>query len=674
MMFTTKMKYVTAVVLDKDVEAVTRELLSDGVLHFVNITEVSSGLKNKVSSVTPHISLTRIAELKKRIESFLNMIGILPEKEKALDISQLSTVDLEQSEKEIDKLSGAVQGIRNRQKSVQQEILKLEDIKRQIELFGDIRSSLKARSHFSFLNVQTGIIPETRLEDFNTEFKALPSVVLNFHTEHGQSSVLLITMKRDDGRVNTLLAKYGWVDAEIDQEMDGMKENVVSDLDSKLKNYSKEQQDLHDESFKLIKEKSNILQSLWANLRMNELYYKIQSYFSKTSRTVIFSGWLPAGKVAALEKGIEKATQGICYMEWSNPEKLEKEEKIKVKVPVQLKNPKFLAPFQMLVKNYAIPEYGTIDPTPFVAVAYLIMFGLMFGDAGHGLVLFCIGLLGMIFFKNISRNTYNLLKLISYCGVSAIGAGVLFGSYFGMEWLPPLWFNYHAVVLGHVPDNNMIHDIYGILLITLYFGIGVIFVGLILNWVNLVRQKKWLRLFLDKTGLLGGWVYGGGIYIGYYFMTQNGKLPDDTILLLLAFIPMLLFLLKPVLSFFIKKSETHHSQFTVFTLIDFFMEWIVGLLEVFGGYLANTLSFMRVAGLGIAHASLMVAFFQIAEMTKSPIFSLVVLIFGNILVIALEGLSAGIQSLRLNYYEFFSKYFSGTGEAYTPVSLSTSQD
>ena len=109
------------------------------------------------------------------------------------------------------------------------------------------------------------------------------------------------------------------------------------------------------------------------------------------------------------------------------------------------------------------------------------------------------------------------------------------------------------------------------------------------------------------------------------------------------------------------------------------MEWIVEILEIFSGYLANTLSFMRVAGLGIAHVSLMIAFFEIARMvgvsepgspdTVYSFWSILILIFGNILVIALEGLSAGIQSLRLNYYEFFSKYFSGTGIAYTPISI-----
>jgi len=100
------------------------------------------------------------------------------------------------------------------------------------------------------------------------------------------------------------------------------------------------------------------------------------------------------------------------------------------------------------------------------------------------------------------------------------------------------------------------------------------------------------------------------------------------------------------------------------------MEWFVELLEIFSGYLSNTLSFMRVAGLGIAHVCLMISFFTIAGMT-SGIASILILILGNILVICLEGLSAGIQALRLNYYEFFTKFFHGTGQLYTPISLNS---
>ena len=100
------------------------------------------------------------------------------------------------------------------------------------------------------------------------------------------------------------------------------------------------------------------------------------------------------------------------------------------------------------------------------------------------------------------------------------------------------------------------------------------------------------------------------------------------------------------------------------------MHWIVELLEIFSGYLSNTLSFMRVAGLGIAHACLMIAFFTLADMT-SGIFAWFILIIGNLMVISLEGISAGIQALRLNYYEFFTKFFHGTGKLHTPISLNS---
>ena len=121
-----------------------------------------------------------------------------------------------------------------------------------------------------------------------------------------------------------------------------------------------------------------------------------------------------------------------------------------------------------------------------------------------------------------------------------------------------------------------------------------------------------------------------------------------------------------------EEPEQAAKPFNPLITLNWLMYWVVELLEIFSGYLANTLSFMRVAGLGIAHVSLMIAFFTIAEMT-SGIFSIVILILGNILVLGLEGLSAGVQALRLNYYEFFTKFFHGTGKLYTPISLSSNQ-
>jgi V/A-type H+-transporting ATPase subunit I len=263
------------------------------------------------------------------------------------------------------------------------------------------------------------------------------------------------------------------------------------------------------------------------------------------------------------------------------------------------------------------------------------------------------------------------MKLVIWCGGAAVLAGVMFGSYFGMGLLPPLWFNYHAIIAGH-RGSGFVKDIYSILLIAIWFGISVIALGLVLNWINCSRKRDWFRLVFDKGGLIGGWIYGVGIYSAFYFAQRAYKqLPPGNFLFFLIGLPVLILGLKAPLEFFRHKG---HKRFQPSTLIDWAMEWIVEILEIFSGYLANTLSFMRVAGLGIGHVSLMIAFFAIAGMMRGPgggftIWSYLILVAGNLLVIALEGLAAGIQSLRLNYYEFFSKYFSGSGKAYQPISL-----
>ena len=392
---------------------------------------------------------------------------------------------------------------------------------------------------------------------------------------------------------------------------------------------------------------------------------------------MIFSGWLPAKKKRSIVSSISHATSGRCYLEWYEPEKDKTAEELKPAVPVQFQNPKFLAPFQMLVTNFGVPEYGTIDPTPFVMISYLGMFGLMFADVGQGAVLALIGILGMFFFKGKKEAWQNLSKLMIWCGVSSMITGVLFGSYFGMAWAKPLWFDFHGIISGHPHKQSYINDIYDILSITIYFGIAIIGCGLLFNWINLGVKQRWLELFLDKGGLLGGWIYFGGIYVARYMILHDYRgLPGIETIFWSVGLPALLFFSKGPYHFAQARKKNPEKRFTLMTPFDFAMQWIVELLEIFAGYLSNTLSFMRVAGLGIAHASLMISFYEIARMAKGGAveaavtpWALLIIIIGNVLVIGLEGLTAGIQALRLNYYEFFTKFFRGNGKIFEPVSL-----
>jgi len=326
----------------------------------------------------------------------------------------------------------------------------------------------------------------------------------------------------------------------------------------------------------------------------------------------------------------------------------------------------------MLVSNFGIPRYGTIDPTPFVMPIYLAMFGLMFADLGQGLILVALGMLGVSFLRRRAdrQGYYQLSWLIVWCGLSSIFFGLLFGSVFGLVLFRPLWFDFHGIIAGHQASGSTVRDVYDVLGITIYFGIAVIAIGLLFNWVNIIRAREWMELLFNKGGILGGWIYAGGVYTAFYFVSRDySRFPSATSLFLLVGLPaILLFLKEPCHYFRHEGGSLDERRGPATAALDALMKWAVELLEIFSGYLSNTLSFMRVAGLGIAHVCLMISFFALAEMT-SGVASILILVLGNVLVIALEGLSAGIQALRLSYYEFFTKFFHGTGKLYMPISL-----
>ncbi len=669
---TVKMKQLIAVVTSKDTDRVSRELLREGTLHLLRVSEEKEDWKAKVTALQPRVSEERIREMQRKTESFLTVLKTSLVPPLTFDVNKIAPLDLQEIGKYLDELASRVQSVKDRQRRVQEEIPRLGEVKRQFERFRDIGRLANRQTSNSILNIQAGTAPMARLEVLESEMKAFPSAVVTLGEEGELTHLLIVSMKRDQGRIQETLKRNGWVAADLPQEMRGYGRDVVQGFEERVVALREQEHALDGELRSLVEREGERLREIWRGLGMNGLLFRIQSYFSKTSRTVIFSGWIPAEKQRRMETAIREVTEGRCYLEWNDPDIGVAESR--GKVPVLFQNPGFLAPFQMLVRKYAVPEYGTVDPTPLVAVVYLIMFGLMFPDAGQGTVLVILGLIGTLIYRGKNEARYQLSGLVAWCGLSAVVAGLLFGSYFGMGWFEPLWFDFHAVVSGHFEGQGFVKDIYGVLAITIYFGISVIAIGLVLNFINTVVRREWRKLLFDKGGILGAWIYGGGIYTAFFFVRHAYKeLPDGSLLFWLLGLPALAFALAGPVEFLARKKEHSALRLTPFALVQFVLEWFVELLEIFGGYLANTLSFMRIAGLGIAHASLMMVFFEIARMVGGggayTIWSILVLILGNLLVIALEGLSAGIQSLRLNYYEFFSKYFVRSTSAYSPVSL-----
>ncbi|MFA6821054.1 MAG: V-type ATPase 116kDa subunit family protein [Sphaerochaetaceae bacterium] len=652
--FTVPMKLMTAVVLDETTDRVMQELLALGVVDFIEVKRLAPKEASHFHAGESQENSQEFTDLRLRIETLFSQGNIpIPASEK-LDPKTMESLSLSEGRGLVERMMGELASIRERQKQISQKKIRVEELWHYVE-----------GEKLNYIDLHIGKTAASK-EVIKRNLEGNAYQLLN---PQGWDDMVILTLQRDRAQINRALDTLQWEENPDSKLQKPALLLLEEHLREKLNRVEEDNEKIKGEVGERIRREQSNLEKLWSNLRLQELVGKMGSKFSYTRNTSIFSGRVPAQEVATVEEAVMEASGGKCVIEWIEAENMPRHE-----VPTAVKEVPLLRPFQRLVDNYDTVEYGTINPTPFVALSYMAMFGLMFADAGQGLIIALIGLFGTRYYRDRKPLKKGLIdpglyQLFIYLGISSIITGVLFGSYFGYPLLPPLWFNYHAVVEGEIIGGRTIYSILGI---TIYFGVIIIFMGLILNWINLIRKRSYLELVWSKNGVLAGWIFGWGVWAGSYFVKSNYKsFPSGSLLPIVFIIPLVLLLFKiPLYRMRDKRlGKKVESKGVASIIMESLLEWVVDVLEIFSGFLANTLSFMRVAGLGIAHVSLMVAFDQMAALVGGGVPGVLVLVVGNALVIALEGLSAGIQALRLNYYEFFTKYFTGNGLSYNPVSL-----
>lgn len=302
-------------------------------------------------------------------------------------------------------------------------------------------------------------------------------------------------------------------------------------------------------------------------------------------------------------------------------------------VPSALRHSRLLKPFTALVKNYGVPRYGEIDPTLLFTATFIAMFGMMFGDIGHGAVIIAIGLA-------IRGRFPVVVPAFVAAGTSSIAFGFLYGSIFGFEeLLHPLW-------MSPLSDPMLM------LMVALYWGIAFILFVSALTVRNLIAERRFGEALFDDKGLAGIALYLGGLYSGFQWMGEG----QFGLLESLALVGPL----TVILAYKWRENKSSLGEKTLVVLIEGF--------EAIVKYLANTLSFLRVAAFSLNHVALAIAIFTLADMMGATGHWLTV-VLGNIFIIVLEGAIVTIQVLRLEYYEGFSRFFSGDGREFRPLQL-----
>lgn len=397
-----------------------------------------------------------------------------------------------------------------------------------------------------------------------------------------------------------------------------------------------------------------VITDYYSKIRMEETLLEIRGMVTVTRNFFFVSGWVPIQDVRRMEE-LGRAYGDRVILSFGSDRQVDP---IHTR-PTQLKNHWLVRPFEVLVKTYGTPSYSELDPTWFVAVTYMILFGMMFGDLGQGFLLFLGGLLVAKRFSPVGGG------ILSRIGLSSMAFGFIYDSLFGIEHIISHW---TAAMLGPETSERLhfhsMENITSILLISVAMGVALLVVSYGLSIFNRLKIGDIKEAVFGRNGVAGLLLYI--VLLGVIYGTVEGTmfLPTGASVFLIFFLTGIMIIREPLDALLKNHRPLIHESIGMFTVEAFFETF-----EVYLGYLSNTLSFVRVGAFALNHIGLFMAFHIIAKMLNNPIGDISMFLIGNIIVIALEGMIVMIQGMRLLYYEIFSKYYTGDGMDFKAITL-----
>ena len=495
------------------------------------------------------------------------------------------------------------------------------------------------RSKTRFLDFYVGMVPRENLRQLEGAVQ-LADHLLHVYMERGDHAHVVIVgpTGTKEAQLSAVLNSAGFQGIPIPEELDETPEQIRADLAAQHQDIRKHREALHQRVADWADGFKDRLADARRTLMLAEPLVTLDPSIRSLGHLAYLAGWVPAKAVAGLEQRLRASLAHPFELGARDPRPDER--KLVPTVPV--KN-RLLQPFAMLVKQYGIPEYGEVDPTPLFAVTFLLMFGSMFGDVGQGAVI-----AGLAWYFRSKLGRFWLFGLMA--GLSSVVFGFLYGSVFGYEHLTldlfgfqftwdPLWM-------------SPIHD--PILMLQIALGYGVVFL------VIACALAIYNRLMI---GNFAGAVFGhhGIVNLIFYLSLVWGGL---NLAGTGAFGTLPALLVVAALGALAWYAWNHLDAPVGEKVLVVFIE----TLETIIGYVSNTLSFLRVAAFSLNHVALSIAVFTLAGM-MGAFGHVITVILGNVFVLVLEGGIVMIQVMRLQYYEGFSRYFSGEGHEFTPLRL-----
>jgi len=662
-----KMRKVELTVLSQDIDRVLEFLGREAQFQLVENELFSSGGTSEAESAHNRDILDNLA----LAASWLD----IPAPEEPLDTSRFPG---ETEEALVQTITEVVSSLRDWEKDKQEEKNKINETLNEIKAFTSLNAPFSELEQLSYLTLRIGHLDPKGQEELRKNLSGRAMVI----PLGGGDRFLAAASRKGRFALDSELKKKDYIPITIPEGYKGIPSELLSELEGKLEGVVRELEDIAGRKAALREEHGESLKALIASYLMEGIARQLKSRLHSTKSVYFIVGWVPAEMVKALARELEAITRNKVAIRVFEPEELDNVKHGKEKVPVFLDNNAFVKGFERLVFSYGVPLYGTVDPTPIVAFFFTLLFGIMFGDLGQGMVLLLLGFLsgshGVAFLSKFRHFSIPLMAV----GISSMVMGFLNGSFFAHEeiLIGPTRFITglltgqpmdRIIVLMPLPERG------GSIVKLFYFfgftaGLGALLnsVGLIVNTTNKIYLKKYEEAFLERTGLAGLLLFWYALFIGVRFAVSLIKSGTGFELywfdaLGLA-LPMLGIVLGSVIwRLFSGKRPVFEEGFSVF-----FVKGFVEILDTVSTMVSNSVSFLRVGAFAFSHAVLSYIIFwfveEVSVTSAGTVAGVFIMISGNVIIILLEGLIVAIQVVRLQYYEFFSKFFVDSGVEFSP--------
>lgn len=617
-----KMKSVTVVGRIEEFERVAAQYIDGREIHLENAVSV---LKDK-DQLTAYDDDTSYAAIAKNAREVLEAGGFSPQNGKNLEYDKSVIIEM------LDCFADMISEERKERGELENEIEKNNEAIHQFENMQSIDVDLNKLNCMDFIKVRFGRIPRVGYKTLTTYLKNMEAIFLKTVENEADVYGFYFVPSGCEEKVDAVFASLYFERISLSEKISGAPSECILSLNRRNDELRARIAEIDSDLQNTISTVRHELDNIYATATERSRILKIRHYAAHSKEFFYIVGWMDAKASKKLNKDLENEPNVML---------IENEaEEINASPPTKLKNNPIFRPFEMFVRMYGLPSYGEVDPTPILAVSYILLFGIMFGDVGQSAV---FAILGFILYK---VKKMDLAAMISMCGVAGIFTGFAYGSVFGNETL-----------LENVRLIAPMEKLTFILMSAIALGVLIIVFCMTLNIINAVKEHNVGKALFSTNGAAGMIFYLSVIGMAVNMILSFG-IPTGLFISLIAVSFIVMYLQEP-LSHLAEGRKNWLPKEGMFYVESFFE-----MFDVVLSFASNTISFMRVGAFVIIHVGMMMAVEILAGHGSGAI---VVKIIGNIVVMGLEGLIVGIQVLRLEYYEMFSRYYNGKGREFVSL-------